>query len=51
MKCDNLQKSVSKFTPKMFYEINPSGQYFKLFAAVITPLAAYFSMIFTELRR
>ena len=28
-----------------------SGQYYKLFAAVITPLAVYFSMILTELRR
>ncbi len=27
------------------------GQYYKLFTAVITPLAAYFSMILTELRR
>jgi len=51
MICHSLQKSVSKFTQKMFYEINPSGQYYKLFTAVITPLAAYFSMIFTELRR
>ncbi len=28
-----------------------SGQYFKLFTAVIMPLAVYFSMILTELRR
>ncbi len=27
------------------------GQYYKLFTAVITPLAAYFSMILTELRQ
>ncbi len=27
------------------------GQYYKLFMAVITPLAAYFSKILTELRR
>ncbi len=28
-----------------------SGQYYKLFTAVITLLAAYFSMILTELRQ
>jgi hypothetical protein len=28
-----------------------SGQYYKLFTAVITPLEAYFTMILTELRR
>jgi hypothetical protein len=27
------------------------GQYYKLFTAVITPLASYFSMILTESRR
>ncbi len=30
---------------------SPSGQYYKLFTAVITPLAVYFSMILTELRQ
>jgi hypothetical protein len=28
---------------KKFYWIGPSGQYYELFMAVITPLAAYFS--------
>jgi hypothetical protein len=31
--------------------ITCSGQYYKLFTAVITPLAAYFSMILAELRQ
>ncbi len=34
-----------------FYDTGPSGQYYKVFTAAITPLAAYFSMILTELRR
>ncbi len=29
----------------------PSGQYYKLFTPVITPLAAYFPMVLTELSR
>jgi hypothetical protein len=35
---------------KKFYDIESSGQYYKFFTAIITPLAAYFSMILTELR-
>jgi hypothetical protein len=31
--------------------LSSCGQYYKLFTAVITPLAAYFSMILTELCR
>ena len=31
----SLQKRVSKFTPKKFYEIYPSGQYYKTFLGII----------------
>jgi hypothetical protein len=36
---------------KLYFDEMTYGQYYKLFAAVITPLAAYFSVILTELRR
>jgi hypothetical protein len=36
---------------KRFQIIVSRGQYYKLFTAVITPQAAYFSMILTELCR
>ena len=32
MKWSSLQKSVSKFTPKKFYEIDPRGQCYKTFS-------------------
>jgi hypothetical protein len=43
--------SVSDKEEKKFYDIANRDQYYKLFTAVITPLAAYFSMILTELRQ
>ncbi len=44
-----LVQKFSNYGRKKFYNMGPSGQYYKLFAAVIMPLAAYFSMISTEL--
>jgi hypothetical protein len=43
--CDKLLQYFLTFAPEA------CGQYYKLFMAVIMPLAAYFSMIFTELCR
>jgi hypothetical protein len=34
IKRSSLQKSVIKFMPKLFYEIDPRGLYYKMFAAV-----------------
>jgi hypothetical protein len=42
---------VVNYRGKKSYNIGPLDQYYKLFTAVITPLAAYFSMILTGLRR
>ncbi len=38
-------------TDQVLYHSDTSGQYYNLFPAVITPLAAYSSVILTELRR
>jgi hypothetical protein len=35
MKWSSLQKRVSKFTPKMFYEIDSCGLYYKQFMIII----------------
>jgi hypothetical protein len=47
---EHLQES-SMYDVMENMSIGSSGQYHKLFTAVITPLAAYFSMILTELCR
>jgi hypothetical protein len=42
-----LLANISIF--KIWQQKHDQGQYYKLFTAVITPLAVYFSMILTEL--
>jgi len=48
-----FQKIIFYFTAKKSFQFSfwAGGQYYKLFTAVIKPLAEYFSMILTELRR
>ncbi len=36
MKCSSLQKRVSKFTPKMFYEIDSSGLCYKNILMIVS---------------
>ncbi len=42
---------IRKYEQKSFIRMGAVANVIKLFAAVITTLAAYFSMILTELRR
>ncbi len=51
--CSILKINQLLFATALSYvdKIDTSGQYYKLFTAIITPLAAYFSMILTELRQ
>jgi hypothetical protein len=48
-----FQKIIFYFTAKKSFQFSfwAGGQYYKLFTAVIKPLAVYFSMILTELRQ
>ncbi len=42
---------LQNFSFRRNSRLEACGQYYKLFRAVIMPLAVYFSMILTELRR